>query len=97
MPVGRVNRKGSWRILERGINGKPFLWKKIAKPEYVMIDVFDARGRRCYPVVALKSNPFSSENARRRLIGEGCGAAPSDWVGAYKQARRIADNYMNTR
>lgn len=90
-----MSRKRLWRVVERGVNGKPFLWKKVARREYVMIDILNVRRKWCYPVVALEGNPFSKEDARRRLIGVGCGTPPRGWVGAYEQARKIADNYMN--
>jgi len=89
-----VNRKGSWRMVEKGVNGKPFLWKKPARASYVMIDVFQARSDGCYIVLALSANPLVGHNVKGRIIGVGCASARTDWNGAYDKARRIADQYM---
>jgi hypothetical protein len=90
-----VNGRGIWRVVDRGVNGKPFIWKKRATTKYVMIDIFNLRRRRCYAVFALKGNPMESRSARGKLIGMGCADSRSGWVGAYEKARRIADEYMD--
>lgn len=83
-----------WRVVDRGINGKPFLWKKRATSKYVMIDIFTARPNRCYAVLVFETNPVSSNDLKGKLIGMGCANGPSDWIGAYEKARVIADRYM---
>ena len=90
-----MNEKNSWRVVERGVNGKPFLWKKQARSKYVLIDIFNARRNRCYAVLALDSNPLSTQHFGGRVIGIGCADSRSDWVKAYGEARKIADRYMS--
>ena len=90
-----MNDKNSWRVIERGVNGKPFLWKKRARSKYVLIDIFNARPNRCYAVLALNSNPLATHHFRGRVIGLGCAHSRSDWGGAYGRARKIADRYMS--
>jgi hypothetical protein len=90
-----VSRKGSWRVVEKGVNGKPFLWKKAASASYVMIEIFKARPRDCYTVLALDANPLARPDVKGRIIGIGCAAARTDWIEAYGKARKIADQYMN--
>jgi len=87
--------KRTWRVVDRGINGKPFLWKKRAASKYVMIDIFTARPNRCYAVLAFETNPISTNDLKGKLIGMGCAKSSSDWIGAYERARIIADRYMN--
>jgi len=84
----------AWRVVDKGINGKPFLWKKRAKSKYVMIDIFTARPKRCYAVLAFETNPVSRSDLKGKLIGMGCAKGPRDWIGAYERARVIADRYM---
>jgi len=90
-----VNANNSWRVVDRGVNGEPFLWKKRARKKYVLIDIFNARPKRCYAVLALDSNPLASPPSKSRVIGMGCADARSDWVTAYEKARKIADRYMS--
>jgi hypothetical protein len=90
-----MNADNSWRIVDRGVNGKPFLWKKRARKKYVLIDIFNARPKRCYAVLALDGNPLATHPAKGRVIGMGCADAPSDWVTAYEKARKIANRYMS--
>ena len=87
-------RKSRWNVVERGVNGKPFLWKKPGA-SYVMIDVFKARPNGCYMVLALDANPLTRPDVKGKVIGIGCATAPTDWVGAYNKAREIADRYMS--
>jgi len=93
--VGKLNQKGSWRVVEKGVNGKPFLWKKSTRLRYVMIDVFKARPDGCYIVLALDANPLAEQDVKGTIIGIGCAGARTDWIRAYEKAREIADNYMN--
>jgi len=90
-----VSRKGSWRIVEKGVNGKPFLWKKGTSASYVMIEIFKSRPRGCYTVLALDANPLARHDVKGRVIGIGCAAARTDWIEAYEKARKIADRYMD--
>jgi hypothetical protein len=89
-----MNRKGSWRVVEKGVNGKPFLWKKSARNSYVMIDVFEARPDGCYMVLASDANPLAEHGVKRTIIGIGCADVRTNWIGAYEEARKIADEYM---
>jgi hypothetical protein len=82
-------------VIEKGVNGQPFLWKKVGQPSYVMIDVFKARPDGCYMVLALDANPLTKRDVKGRVIGMGCAGARTDWVGAYEKARNIADQYMS--
>jgi hypothetical protein len=93
--VGAVKAKSPWRVAGRGVNGKPFLWKKRARSRYVMIDIFTSKRKRCYPVLALDRNPLLTDDFRSRVIGMGCSDVRSDWVSAYEKARKIAHGYMN--
>jgi len=86
-----VKAKTSWRVIDRGVNGRPFLWKN-RTGRYVMIDIFKTRPDRCYTVLALDSYPVKS--SKRKVIGIGCSDQIPDWVEAYKKARRIAIHYM---
>jgi len=89
-----VNGGGSWRVVEKGVNGKPFLWKKAGSSSYVMIEIFKARPRGCYTVLALDANPLARHDVKGRIIGVGCAAGRTDWTEAYEKARKIADQYM---
>lgn len=95
--IDRMNDKNSWRVIERGVNGKPFLWKKRAGSKYVLIDIFNARSNRCYAVIALDRNPLATHDFGGRVIGMGCANERSDWVRAYGKARMIAHRYMSSR
>jgi len=81
-------------VVEKGVNGKPFLWKRSARASYVMIDIFQARPDGCYIVLALNANPLLGHDVKGRIIGIGCASARTDWIGAYEKARKIADQYM---
>jgi len=89
-----MNRRSSWRVVEKGVNGKPFLWKKQGSAHYVMIDVFKARSDGCYMVLALKANPLAEPDVKGKIIGLGCASTRTDWNGAYEKAREIADEFM---
>ena len=82
--VHELRHKSSWRVVERGVNGEPFLWKERARSKYVLIDIFNAHPDRCYAVLALDRNPIATQDFRGRLIGMGCADTHSDWVGAYR-------------
>lgn len=82
-------------MVEKGVNGKPFLWKKSGRSSYVMIDVFRGRPDGCYVILALGANPLVSHDVKGRLVGMGCAGVRTDWIGAYEKARKIADRYMD--
>jgi len=86
--------KSSWRVIDRGVNGKPFLWKKRNTSNYLMIDIFNARPIGCYAVLVLAKNPLKVENVTGKVVGMGCANVQSDWNGAYEKARMIAQEYM---
>jgi hypothetical protein len=91
-PRGRTTKK-EWRIVDKGVNGRPFLWVNRAGSRYVMIDIFNVRPDHCYTVLALDREPYSA-GAHRKVIGIGCAEGLSNWVAAYESARRIAVRYM---
>jgi hypothetical protein len=82
-------------VVEKGVNGKPFLWIDPAGTSYVMIDVFEARPDGCYAVLALDANPLTRDEVKARMIGLGCASKRTDWLQAYERAKEIADKYMN--
>jgi hypothetical protein len=88
-------RKG-WRVVDRGVDGSAFLWKKVATDDYIMIDVFNAdTTNHCYPVVVLPSDPYKNEDGKGRIIGRGCASdSKGSWIDAYNRARGIAEHYM---
>ena len=86
--------KHPWLIVEKGVNGEPFLWKNQAAIQYVMIDIFEPRPDGCYAVLALDVNPLETDDAQGTTIGLGCSGDRSNWVEAYEKARQIADRYM---
>ena len=88
--------KKEWRVVDKGVNGRPFLWANHAGSKYVMIDIFDVRPDHCYAVLALNGNPHSANEVKRKIIGIGCGDTVSNWVAAYESAMRIALQYMKT-
>ena len=81
--------------MDRGVNGKPFLWKKRGVSRYLMIDIFNPRRNRCYVVLEFQANPYVNDELRGKVVGRGCAKGPRDWKGAYERAKQIADRYMN--
>ena len=90
-----MNQKASWQVVEKGVNGKPFLWMDPVGSTYVMIDVFEARSDGCYAVLILDANPLTRDDAKARIIGLGCASQRTDWPQAYERAKEIADRYMS--
>ena len=88
--------KTDWRIVDCGVNGEPFLWKKRADKKFLLIDIFNPDpSRRCYSILILPGNPNSDEDLARKVIGVGCAERPDEtWIDAYQRAREIADEYM---
>ena len=60
-----------------------------------MIDIYNPEGKRCYPVLVLRSNPSELDELRGRVIGRGCAERRNDWVAAYGKAREVAERYMD--
>ena len=85
-----------WRVVDRGVNGEPFLWKKKASKKFLMIDIFNPDpARRCYSILILPGNPNTNANLRHRVIGVGCAEISEEtWINAYQRARDIAEKYM---
>ena len=85
-----------WQIVDRGVNGEPFLWKKRTGKKFLMIDIFNPDpSRRCYSILILPGNPNSDEKLSRKVIGVGCAERPDEtWIDAYQHAREIAEEYM---
>jgi hypothetical protein len=92
----RLTVKKDWSVIDRGVNGQPFLWRKNSTNRYLMIDIFNPdTEKRCYSVFSLPKNPYSSEETNGELIGVGCAGSPNvGWDRAYKRARKIAEQYM---
>jgi hypothetical protein len=88
--------RADWRIVDRGVNGEPFLWKKMASKRFLMIDIFNPDpSRRCYSILIFPGNPNSDENLSHEVIGVGCAEGPDEtWIDAYQHAREIAEEYM---
>ena len=82
-------------MIDRGVNAKPFLWKKRATNLYVMINIFDPQKKCCYSVLLLRSSPYEGNDLKGKVIGKGCGEKRNDWGAAYQEARKIAERYMN--
>ncbi|HUK27664.1 MAG TPA: hypothetical protein VLV31_04505 [Candidatus Acidoferrales bacterium] len=87
--------RGDWRVIDRGVNGGPFLWKRRGTSLYVMINIFNPQAKKCYLVLALRSSPYQQNDLNGRIIGKGCSKEPNDWVLAYQKAREIAERYMD--
>ena len=83
-----------WRVVDKGVNGKPFLWKREGNGAYVMIDIFNPDLKRCYSVLVLQANPLETDDLKGKVLGRGCARGPRDWNGAYERARKIAARYM---
>jgi len=84
-----------WKVIDRGVNGQPFLWKKVSGDRFVMIDIFNPdSSRRCYSVFVLRNHPDLPE-AKKKVIGVGYADEAEDgWNRAYERARRIAEEFM---
>jgi hypothetical protein len=85
----------NWRVVDRGVNGEPFLWKRSGARCYVMINIFNPQARGCYTVLALQSSPYEKNDLNGKVIGKGCGNKRNDWIVAYQKARDIAERYMD--
>jgi len=80
-------------VIDRGVNGQPFLWKKRSGDRFVMIDIFNPNPtRRCYSVFVLRNHP-DMLGAKKKAIGVGC-ADEGGWDRAYERARKIAEEFM---
>ncbi len=89
--------KKAWTIVDQGVNGQPFLWKKRAGRQFVMIDIFNPDySKRCYSVLSYTRNPLSADNLKGNIIGLGCASRRKDWKIAYHRARKLAEQYMKT-
>ena len=87
--------KASWHVVDKGVNGRPYLWANREGGKFVMIDIFNVRPDRCYAVLTLNGHPASATNVERKVIGVGCSDRAPDWARAYESAKRIAVRYMN--
>jgi len=94
--LGACKMRTHWRIVDRGVNGEPFLWKKKDSGKFLMIDIFNPDAtRRCYPIFVLPGNPNTNPNLSRTVIGVGCAEVSEEtWIDAYQRARDIAEKYM---
>ena len=87
--------KRDWRVIDRGVNDQPFLWKKGSGDTFVMIDIFNPDLlKRCYSVLVIHGDPDLNE-ARKEVVGIACAdKAEGSWIKAYDKARRIAEKFM---
>jgi hypothetical protein len=84
-------------VIDWGVNGEPFLWKKRSRRRYVMIDIFSPdTSKGCYSVLTYTRNPYADEGLKGKVIGVGCATSRKDWRTAYHRARMIAKKYMKT-
>jgi hypothetical protein len=92
----RLELRRDWRIVDRGVNGKPFLWQSRASKKFLMIDIFNPNAsKRCYPIFISANNPYSNKKTNRKVIGAGCIERPNEsWNDAYLRAKKIAEQYM---
>ena len=88
--------KQLWSIVDRGVNGEPFLWKRNGKRKYVMIDIFNPdQANRCYSVMVFPKSPYSDDPVKGETIGVGCARRTEEnWTNAYERARKIAERFM---
>ena len=84
-----------WKVIDRGVNDQPFLWKKISAHTFVMIDIFNPDSLKgCYSVFVLHGGT-SLTKARREVLGIACAdKTEGGWIRAYERARRIAERFM---
>jgi len=82
-------------VIDRGVNGEPFLWRKKLGGTLVMIDIFNPDLlKRCYSVFVLHGHRSMVE-AKKEIVGIGCAdEAEGGWIRAYDRARRIAEQFM---
>jgi len=92
----RLDLRRDWRIVDRGVNGKPFLWQSRASKKFLMIDIFNPdASKRCYFIFISVNNPYSTKKTNRKVIGSGCIERPNEsWNDAYLRAKKIAEQYM---
>jgi hypothetical protein len=82
-------------VIDRGVNGQPFLWRKGLEGTFVMIDIFNPDLlKRCYSVFVLHGRR-SMLGSKKEIVGIGCADEAEDgWIRAYDRARRIAEQFM---
>jgi hypothetical protein len=93
--LSRSRSSRGWRVIDRGINDQPFLWKKGTRDMFVMIDIFNPDSlKRCYSVLVLHGDPSKNET-RKEIVGIACAdESEGGWVQAYVRARNIAEQFM---
>jgi hypothetical protein len=86
---------GDWKVIDRGVNDQPFLWKKGSGNTFVMVDIFNPDlVKRCYSVFVLHGSPYATK-ARKKVVGIACAdKSKGGWIRAYERARRIAERFM---
>jgi hypothetical protein len=87
-----------WKVIDRGVNGQPFLWKNRLGDTFVMIDIFNPDLlKRCYSVFVLHGHRTRLE-AKKEVVGFGCADEAEDgWIRAYDRARKIAEQFMTKK
>ena len=87
--------KKEWKIIDRGVNGQPFLWKNQSDQLFVMIDIFNPDlVKRCYSVFLFHGEPNFGQS-RKEVIGIACAdGGQGGWIQAYERARVIAEHFM---
>lgn len=84
-----------WRVIDRGVNNQPYLWRKSSRNMFVMIDILNPDSAKgCYSVYVSRGDPSLTET-KRKVVGIAC-ASETDggWVRAYERARKIAERIM---
>jgi len=84
-----------WKVIDRGVNDQPFLWKKGSGGMFVMIDIFNPDlVKRCYSVFVFHGDPSIIE-PRKEVVGIACAdEGKGGWIQAYERAKRIAEQFM---
>jgi len=86
--------KKDWKVVDRGVNGKPFLWKKESEELFVMIDIFNPDlVKRCYSVFLFHGEPNRGQSGKE-VIGIACADDEGGWIQAYERAKVIAEHFM---
>jgi len=84
-----------WKVIDRGVNDQPFLWKKGSEGMFVLIDIFNPDlTKRCYSVFVFRGDP-SIIGSTKEVVGVACAdQGEGGWIQAYERAKRIAEQFM---
>ncbi|HUO42097.1 MAG TPA: hypothetical protein VMU35_03905 [Methylomirabilota bacterium] len=84
-----------WKVIDRGVNDQPFLWRKSSQNMFVIIDILNPDSAKgCYSVYVSHGDPYRAKSTRK-VVGIACAdRAEGGWIRAYERARRIAERFM---